>query len=70
MVQESKREIIKDKVVLLVKEFLTNEGGITHYDLEALFGPVSPANMNEVASGSEKEATRRLNISEWDLRIL
>lgn len=49
--QESKREILKDKVLNLIKEFIKTEGGITPYDLEALFGSISPAcQFNEVAT--------------------
>jgi hypothetical protein len=49
--QQSKREILKDKVVALVKDFLTNEGEITFCDLENLFGHPSLANNeNEVAT--------------------
>jgi len=51
MVPGSKREILKDKVVQLVKEFINTEGGITPYDLEALFGSISPVSQfNEVAN--------------------
>jgi hypothetical protein len=39
MAQESKREILKDKVVDLVKEFIKTEGGLTQKDLSILFGP-------------------------------
>jgi hypothetical protein len=39
MTQESKRELLKDKVVNLVKEFIQTEGGITIDDLQKLFGP-------------------------------
>lgn len=35
---QSKREILKDKVVALVKDFVQTEGGITPADIEALFG--------------------------------
>jgi hypothetical protein len=35
---KSKREILKDKVVALVKDFIKTEGGITLQDLESLFG--------------------------------
>ncbi|MGO9175884.1 MAG: hypothetical protein ACLQED_07050 [Desulfobaccales bacterium] len=56
---ESKKKQLKDKVVALVKEFLTNEGGITPYDLQILFGSYSLANNeNEVAT-----ALARLSIS-------
>ncbi len=47
---QNKRELLKDKVINLVKEFIKTEGGITPYDLEALFGSISPASQfNEVA---------------------
>lgn len=36
-----KSELLKDKVVDLVKGFIKIEGGITPNDLEALFGPIS-----------------------------
>lgn len=35
---ESKRELLRDKVVDLVKEFVKTEGGFTHADLIKLFG--------------------------------
>ncbi len=35
---QSKREILKDKVVVLVKDFIQTEGGISFLDLESLFG--------------------------------
>jgi hypothetical protein len=34
----SNRELLKDKVVSLVREFINTEGGITQYDLKILFG--------------------------------
>lgn len=36
--KENKRELLKGKVVDLVKEFIKTEGGITYVDLEKLFG--------------------------------
>lgn len=36
--EKSKRKILHDKVVNLVKEFIETEGGITARDLEDLFG--------------------------------
>jgi len=39
MSEESKRELLKDKVIILIKEFLKTEGGITLKDLSSLFGP-------------------------------
>ena len=38
MAPESKSELLKDKVVDLVKKFVENEGGISQIDLERLFG--------------------------------
>lgn len=39
MSQELKKsELLKDKVVDLVKRFVNTEGGITQYDLKILFG--------------------------------
>ncbi len=35
---QSKKEILKDKVVALVKDFVKTEGDITLADLKALFG--------------------------------
>jgi hypothetical protein len=43
-------EILKANVAEFVKEFIKREGAITPYDLEVLFGPGSPANLNEVAT--------------------
>jgi hypothetical protein len=34
---QNKREILKDKVVALVKDFVKTEGGITQKDLQLLF---------------------------------
>jgi hypothetical protein len=48
MEDSTKRDILKEKVVDLVKEFIKTEGGITGYDLQALFGPISL--YNEVAT--------------------
>lgn len=43
MAEQSKKEILKDKVVALVKDFIQTEGGITQDDLEILFGnPYNP----------------------------
>lgn len=36
--EKSKREILRDKVVDLVRMFINSEGGITQADLSALFG--------------------------------
>lgn len=35
---QSKKEILKDKVVALVKDFVKTEGGITIADIQKLFG--------------------------------
>jgi hypothetical protein len=35
---KSPREILKDKVVALVKDFIKTEGGITIADIQKLFG--------------------------------
>jgi hypothetical protein len=52
MKDKSKKEILRDKVITLVKDFLINKGGITACDLESLFGSPSLANnTNEVATG-------------------
>lgn len=48
---KSKREILKGKVIDLVKDFIKTEGEITFYDLEVLFGKHSLGiNVNEVAT--------------------
>lgn len=48
---ENKRQILKNQVVELVRKFIKSNGGINAYDLEALFGPISPiCECNEVAS--------------------
>lgn len=36
--QKAKRELLKHKVVDLVKEFIKSEGDLTHGDLIKLFG--------------------------------
>jgi hypothetical protein len=38
MSTQSKKDILKDKVVALVKDFVQIEGGITQFDLWELFG--------------------------------
>jgi hypothetical protein len=35
---EDKKEILLDKMIALVKDFVKTEGGITFTDLESLFG--------------------------------
>ncbi len=48
---ESKRELLRDKVIDLVKEFIEIEGEISLYDLNILFGQHSlGVNVNEVAT--------------------
>jgi hypothetical protein len=46
---QNKREILKEKVVILVKEFVKTEGGITSYDLQKLFGSPGTTPWAEVA---------------------
>lgn len=36
--KQSKKNILKDKVVLVVQDFVKTEGGITIMDIESLFG--------------------------------
>ena len=36
--EKSKRDILRDQAVELVKEFVNTAGGINRYDLHALFG--------------------------------
>lgn len=48
---ESPKERLKIKVVSLVKEFVKTEGGVTIFDLLALFGnPVEINGINEISS--------------------
>lgn len=49
---ESKREILKAKVVDLVMDFIATEGGITMHDVRKLFGTGSPVD-SSVASTLE-----------------
>ncbi|MGA2227238.1 MAG: hypothetical protein ABSH41_22610 [Syntrophobacteraceae bacterium] len=45
------REILKQKVVEVVKDFVETEGGITKFDLQILFGnPVESIGCNQVSS--------------------
>jgi hypothetical protein len=37
--EQSKREMLREQVVQLVKDFATREGGITMADVGELFGP-------------------------------
>ncbi|MBI4964107.1 MAG: hypothetical protein HY913_12580 [Desulfomonile tiedjei] len=43
--QKSKREVLRDKMVDLVKMFVKAEGDITQADIEALFGYKSSSEM-------------------------
>lgn len=55
---QSKKEMLKEKVVALVKEFVKTEGGITPYDLQKLFGSPGTTAWAEVADAlGEKEIT-------------
>ena len=47
---ESKKELLKSKVVKLVETFVNEEGGVTSFDLQNLFGnPVESGIVNEVS---------------------
>ena len=49
MEMEEPREILKQEVVKLVKNFVETKGGITHVDLQLLFGnAVESIGCNEV----------------------
>lgn len=58
---ENKREILKDKVVALVKDFIKTEGGITHRDLIRLFGPSHPIEVDRIATILDHEEITFLN---------
>jgi hypothetical protein len=46
---EEPREILKQEVVKLVKNFVETEGGVTKFDLQKLFGnPSDSVGCNEV----------------------
>ncbi len=48
---EEQREILKQKVMKLVKNFIQTEGGVTSFDLQMLFGnPVDSIGCSEVFS--------------------
>ena len=52
---QSKREVLKEKVIALVKEFAKTEGGIEQGDLQSLFGiPYSPWAAVATALAKEK----------------
>lgn len=53
---QTKRELLKDKVVSLVKDFIKTEGGIGPNDIQVLFGP--PLLHSEVATDLGKLPTR------------
>ena len=55
MEQKSKREVLRDKVVDLVKMFVNTEGGISQSDLYLLFGPYPSPNAQEVAAALARE---------------
>ena len=49
---ESKRELLKQKIVELVKNFIETEGGISMQDLADLFGPLEiRPHPNRIISG-------------------
>lgn len=52
---ESKKELLKEKVVALVKDFVKTEGGITHRDLIRIFGPGDPSAVDRVMTVLDKE---------------
>ena len=52
---ENKREILKQKVVNLVKDFIKKEGGISHRDLIRIFGPSNPIEIDRVATILDQE---------------
>jgi len=48
---KGQREILKQKVVKMVQNFVKTEGGVTAFDLQMLFGnPVDSVGCNEVSS--------------------
>lgn len=48
---KEQREILKQKVVELVKDFVETKGGVTKFDLQILFGnPVDSIGCNGVIS--------------------
>lgn len=52
---QSPREVLKDKVVALVKNFMKTEGGITQFDLQILFGIPGTAIWSEIATALSGE---------------
>jgi hypothetical protein len=48
---KEQREVLKEKVVEMVQNFVKTEGGVTSFDLQMLFGnPVESVGCNEVCS--------------------
>lgn len=62
MTEQSKRDILKDKVVALVKDFVKTEGGITHRDLIRLFGPSHPIEVDRIATILDQEEISFLEV--------
>jgi hypothetical protein len=61
--EQSKREILKEKVVSLVKDFVKTEGGITQDDLQVLFGnPNDPRKTKEFMTDGVSAALGELPI--------
>jgi len=57
---EEKREILKQEVVKLVKNFVETEGGVTFFDLQMLFGnPVESVGCNEVLTAIRRNGFNR-----------
>jgi hypothetical protein len=53
-------EILKEKVVALVKDFVKTEGGITHRDLIRIFGPSKPIEVDRIATILDQEEIKFL----------
>ena len=48
---KEQREVLKQKVVEMVQNFVKTEGGVSAFDLQMLFGnPVESVGCNEVSS--------------------
>jgi hypothetical protein len=57
---EEKREILKQEVVKLVKNFVETEGGVTNFDLQKLFGnPSDSIGCNEVFTAIRRNGFNR-----------
>jgi hypothetical protein len=50
--ERDKRDILRDQVVDLVIDFVNKEGGLSQYDLQALFG--EPHSRSSVAAALHK----------------